>query len=194
MTKDKATTDKPKGKGKGILLMALLAIVMLALGGGGAFALVRSGVIGTDHKHEDNGPRLVRKGEEDPYAARADAGKDSGPAEVEGDGGSPYQTSYYSFSDEFTSNLKNSSSLIQVSIACSTERDGRVLMWVKKHELAVRSAMLAVLADTPEQDVNTIQGKAALQRRLTAAINRVLIAREGYGGIDDVYFKSFLVQ
>ena len=168
--------------------------VGVAIGGGVAFALVRTGVIGGEKKKEDNLPKLIRKGDADPYAAKAEGGKESGPADVDGDGGSPYRTSYYNFTDDFTSNLRNSTSLIQVSLACSTPRDGRVLMWLKKHELAVRSAMLAVLADTPEEEINTIDGKEKLQKRLTAAIDRVLIAKEGFGGVDDVYFKSFLVQ
>ena len=102
--------------------------------------------------------------------------------------------SYYSFADDFTSNLKNSDALLQVSLACSTRRDGRVLLWLKKHELAVRSAILTVLADTPEGDVYLLEGKNRLQRRLTAAINKVLSDREGFGGVDAVYFRSFIIQ
>jgi flagellar FliL protein len=60
--------------------------------------------------------------------------------------------------------------------------------------LALRSTMLAVLADTPEADVNTIAGKEKLQKRLTAAINKVLVEKEGFGGVDNIYFKNFLVQ
>ncbi len=67
-------------------------------------------------------------------------------------------------------------------------------MWLKKHELAIRSAVLVVLADTPEEDVFTPEGKERLQKRLTAAINQVLTDTEGFGGVDKVYFKSFLVQ
>ena len=67
-------------------------------------------------------------------------------------------------------------------------------MWLKKHELAIRSAMLNVLADTPEEDINSLQGKEHMQKRLTAAINQVLTKEEGFGGVDEVYFKSFLVQ
>jgi len=194
MTKEKS--DKPaKPKGKGMMMMLIMAVAMLGIGGGGAFALVKAGVIGGEKKHEDNSPKLVRKGDEDPYAPKAEGGKEGGEAkDVEGEGGSPFKTSYYTFPDDFTSNLQNSASLIQVSLACSTHRDGRVLMWLKKHELAIRSAMLAVLADTPEEQVTTIPGKEILQRRLTAAINKVLVDAEGFGGVDKVYFKSFLVQ
>lgn len=194
MSKDKAAPSDKPANSKGKLMLIIVAVVMLAVGGGGAFALVKAGVIGAEKKSADNSPRLVRKGDDDPYAPKAEGTKDGGPADVEGDGGSPYKTSYYNFTDEFTSNLRDSTSLIQVSLACSTQRDGRVLMWLKKHELAVRSAMLAVLADTPEADVNTIAGKELLQKRLTAAIDKVLIEKEGFGGVDNVYFKSFLVQ
>lgn len=186
---------KPK-KGKGILVKAVAGVVLVAAGGGGTFALVQSGMIGGGHAEpkEDNTPKLVRKGEEDPFAPKTEAKEGEGPAEVEGDGGSEYRTSYFSFTEDFTSNLKNSSALVQISLACSTRRDGRVLMWLKKHELAIRSEVLVVLADTPEEDAFTPEGKQRLEKRLTAAINKVLTETEGFGGVDAVYFKSFLVQ
>lgn len=198
MSKDKPETgDKPKGKSP-VMLIVIVAVLMLAIGGGGAFALVKMGVIGggAAKEREDNSPRLIKKGQEDPFAPKKEGGKEGegGAKEVEGEGGSPYKTSYYTFSDDFTSNLKQSTALVQVSLACSTHRDGRVLMWLKKHELAVRSAILSVLADTPEEDVQSIEGKEKLQKRLTAAINKVLVQEEGFGGVDEVYFKSFLVQ
>ena len=199
MSKDKAEKDDKPAKGKSpLMLIMIVAVVMLALGGGGAFALVKMGMIGGGGavaKKEDNSPKLIKKGDADPFAPKAEGGKEGeGGKEVEGEGGSPYKTSYYTFTEDFTSNLKESSSLVQVSIACSTHRDGRVMIWLKKHELAVRSAILTVLADTPEEDVSTIEGKEKLQKRLTAAINKVLLQEEGFGGVDDVYFKSFLVQ
>jgi flagellar FliL protein len=45
-------------------------------------------------------------------------------------------------------------------------------MWVKKHELAIRSEMLVVLADTPEEDAFTPEGKERLQKRLTGRSTR----------------------
>ena len=191
------TEAKPK-KGKSLLFKLLLGIGLLGAGGGGVFGMVQAGMIGgggAEHKKEDNDPKLIRKGEEDPYAPKAESGKEeSGGPEVEGEGGSEYRTSYYSFTEDFTSNLNNSPALVQVNLAASTRRDGRVLVWLKKHELAIRSAMLAVLAETPEEDAYTVEGKQRLQKRLTAAINQVLTETEGFGGVDAVYFKAFLVQ
>lgn len=190
------TAAKPK-KGKGLLIKLVGGVVLIAAGGGGTFALVQSGIMGGSHaaeKKESNEPKLVRKGDEDPYAPKAEGKEGEGAAAVDGEGGSEYRTSYYNFTEDFTSNLKNSTGLVQVSLACSTRRDGRVLMWLKKHELAIRSEILVVIADTPEEDVYNPAGKQHLQKRLTDAINKVLIANEGFGGVDAVYFKSFLVQ
>ena len=199
MSEKKDKESKPKKGGKGLLVKGLLGLGLIGAGGGGTYALVKSGMVGggADHaKKEENNPKLVRKGEEDPYAPKSEGkeGEEAGGGEVEGEGGSEYRTSYYNFAEDFTSNLKHSSALVQISLACSTRRDGRVLLWLKKHELAIRSEILVVLADTPEEDAFTPEGKTRLGKRLTDAINKVLVKTEGFGGVDQVYFKSFLVQ
>lgn len=196
---DKKDKDaKAKKKGGGIMLKVGGAVGLLAVGGGGAYGLVASGIIGGGHEKavkEDNKPKLIRKGEEDPYAPPAKEGEGDGAVkEVDGEGGSEYHTLYYSFAEDFTSNLKESDALVQLSVACSTHRDYRVMLWLKKHELAIRSAILEVLADTPEADIQVSAGKDRLQKRMTAAINKVLTNAEGFGGVDAVYFKSFIVQ
>ncbi len=190
-------TDVPVKKKGGLVKKLILALMVLAVGSGGVYGAMVAGLIGQhEEKKEDNQPKLIKKGEEDPFAPKKEAGKEGegGGAEVDGDGGSPYRTSYYTFTEDFTSNLRGSDALVQLSLACSTRRDGRVLLWLRKHELAIRSAMLEVIADTPEEDVLSIEGKHRIQKRLTAAINKVLTDAEGFGGVDAVYFRSFLVQ
>jgi flagellar protein FliL len=196
MSDKKDKEAKPAKKGGGMMIKIIGAVVLLGVGGGGVGALVATGVIGGSKTvvKEDNHPKLIRKGDPDPFAPPAKEGEGEGGKGAEGDGGSEYHTLYFSFTDDFTSNLKDTQSLVQVSIACSTHRDYRVILWLKKHELAIRSAMLAVLADTSAESVQTQQGKEALQHRLTAAINKVLTDAEGFGGVDAVYFKSFIVQ
>ncbi|GAM03412.1 MULTISPECIES: flagellar basal body-associated FliL family protein [Novosphingobium] len=192
---DKADKDdKPKGKGK--MGLILVAVAMLVVGGGGAAGAMM--FMGGDHSesHEPKGPQLVRKGEVDPYAPPAGEGEEEGGGghEEHGDGGDEYRTAYYTFKDEFTSNLKDSDALVQLALACSTRRDGRVLQWLAKHELAIRSNMLSVIADTHEDDMYTIKGKDKLQKRLTKTINDVLTKKEGYGGVDAVYFRTLIIQ
>ena len=67
-------------------------------------------------------------------------------------------------------------------------------MWLHDHELAIRSRILVELASTDAADISTAQGKEKLQQRLTKAINDELIAHEGFGGVDNVYFRSLIVQ
>jgi flagellar FliL protein len=60
--------------------------------------------------------------------------------------------------------------------------------------MPIRSAVLMVLADQDSFALQTPEGKKALQKQLKDAINQVLISKEGFGGIDDVYFTSFIIQ
>lgn len=193
MSDDKGTDDKPK-KGKGLITKIMLGVVLLGAGGGGAFGLMAAGIIGGGAAQaEPKGPQLVRKGDSDPYAPPPAKGASDMPV-VHGDGGNEYRTAYYSFAEEFTSNLQQSDALVQMSLAASTQRDGRVLMWLDQHQLAVRSRILVELADTPEATIILPEGKAELQQRLTRAINEVLEEREGFGGVENVYFRTFIVQ
>ncbi len=198
MSEKKEKEAKPKKKGGGMMLKVGAAGALLAVGGGGAYGLVAAGLIGGSGKaatKEDKNPKLVRKGEEDPFApAKKEGGEEGGGKDVEGEGGSEYRTAYFSFTEDFTSNLKDSDALVQMSIACSTHRDYRVILWLKKHELAVRSAVLTALADTPGDDIQSSDGKTKLQKRLVATINKVLADTEGFGGVDAVYFKTFIIQ
>ena len=186
------TETKPKKKG-GIMKMALIAIALLAVGGGGTYGAFAAGLIGPHEKAKDDGkPHLVLKGEDDPY--QQTKGDEQAKEAVFGQGGSKYRTAYYNFSDDFTSNLADSTSLIQISLAASTNYDGRVLIWLGEHETAIRSRILVELAATDEADLEGANGKERLQKRLTRAINDVLQKQEGFGGVKNVYFRSFIIQ
>lgn len=186
-------TAKPKKKG-GFMKKALLALVLLGVGGGGTFAAFAMGFVGGEAKKEDPRPQLVLKGEEDPYAPAKGKGDKGGATVVYGEGGSKYRTAYFNFTEDFTSNLSDGDSLIQVALAASTQRDGRVLMWLAEHETAIRSQILVEIAATSEADVTSPGGKERLQKRLAKAVNGVLTEYEGFGGVDNVHFRSFIVQ
>lgn len=195
MSKKKDTDDaEEKGKGGGKMKLIIGAVLLIGMGAGGAYGAVAMGYLGPQHEEESGPdvPQLVAKGEVDPYSAGGEAEGET--AAVHGEGGSEYRTVYYSFEEGFTSNLKDSPGLVQVSLAASTRHDGRVIQWLEMHELAVRSAILVELANTVEDDVYTVEGKQRMQERLTAAINAVLEEQEGFGGVDAVHFRTFLVQ
>ena len=191
-SKEKSEDVKPRG---GKMKLVIGALILLGAGAGAAIGAVEAGLVGpVGGAHEPDVPKLVVKGEEDPYAPAAGKGEGKESKTVYGEGGSKFRTAYYSFEESFTSNLKNSAAMVQFNLAASTRHDGRVLQWLKLHEIAVRSAILVELAATPEEDVYTVEGKERLQKRLTAAINAVLVANEGFGGVDAVHFEAFVVQ
>lgn len=195
MSDKKDKSDKSKKGGKSLLKIMLAGVVVAGACGGTVFGLMAAGVIQTaSAEAKETGPLFVVKGEEDPYAPPAGKGEKGAAEVVYGEGGTKYRTAYYSFAEEFTSNLSESEGLIQVSLAASTRRDGRVLMWLDEHQLALRSRILVELADTPEDEILSSEGKQRLQKRLTAAVNEVLVEQEGFGGVDNVYFRTFIVQ
>ncbi len=195
MSNDAETsTETPTKKKGGFMKLMLIGLVLIGAGGGGTYAAFATGMVGGGHEEkEDKGPQYVIKGAEDPYAVKSESDEKGGKV-VHGKGGSKYRTAYYEFQEEFTSNLAGGTHLIQISLAASTHKDGRVLMWLQDHELSIRSRILVELASTDLGDISSAQGKVALQKRLTNAINEELVSHEGFGGVDNVYFRSLIVQ
>ena len=207
---DKKADDAPapKKKGMGKMLMIGGALVLLVGGGVGAGVYASgAGLVGGGGKAdaEDHGPKLVAKADQKRAGAEAGEGghgeaegKASGEGHGEkppaGEGGDKYASNYYALEKEFTANLQDSVHFVQVGIAVSTPYDETVIENLKTNDIAVRSAVLLALGDTPEDQVFTSEGKTKLQRRLAGAINATLKQKEGFGGVGNVYFTSFVVQ
>ena len=192
MSDAKAEDEEGGKKGGGAMKMIIGIVVALAVGAGGAYGAFAAGLLGESGESGPNHPELVRKGDAEPYPLPG--GEKEEGAIVHGEGGNEFRTAYYTFEESFTSNLADTPGLIQVELAASTQRDGRVLQWVHNHQLAIRSAILVQLAATPEADLYSVEGKEKLAKRLTGAINEVLEEKEGFGGVDNIHFKGLLVQ
>ncbi|HVF93362.1 MAG TPA: flagellar basal body-associated FliL family protein [Sphingomonas sp.] len=203
-------TAAPKKKGKMKLIVMALALVALLGGGVGAgIYATKAGMVGGggDAHAGGDGPKLVPKSEQKRgEAAAADKGGESGgggeaaaeshggKVPPKGEGGEKFASNYYAMEKDFTSNLQDSVHFVQVGIAVSTPYDDTVLEHIKTNEIAVRSAILMTLGDTTEDQVFTSLGKRQLQVRLAKAINDTLKQKEGFGGVGNVYFTSFVVQ
>ena len=197
MSDTPAAEPTPKKKGKGKLFIILGAVVLLGGGVGGGVYAAKSGMVGGPKAAPDVSPKLVPKSEQKVPAAKeggegGSAAKPTGGAE--GTGGEKYASTYYPMEKEFTANLQGSTHFIQVGVALSTPYDERVIANLKADDIAVRSAVLLALGDTPEDEVFTSQGKRQLQARIVKAINQTLTQKEGFGGISNAYFTSFVVQ
>jgi flagellar FliL protein len=198
--------DAPKKKKGGLKKMLIMGVALLVLVGGGVGAGVyasSAGLIGGGHgaaAAEEHGPKLVPKAEQKRAAAGGEGGEgghgatSSGKSVPSGSGGDQYASNYFAMDPQFTSNLQDSVHVIQVGIAVSTPYDDTVIENLKTNDIAVRSAVLMALGDTPEEQVFTSAGKQQLQGRLAKSINAVLQQKEGFGGISNVYFTNFVVQ
>ncbi len=105
-----------------------------------------------------------------------------------------YEITYYPITESFTTNLADGSGFLQIGISLSTFYDGKVINNIKRQAVPIRSVVLMVLAEQDPVLLSTSQGKQRLQRQLTAVINDVLREKEGFGGIDNVYFTSLVIQ
>jgi flagellar FliL protein len=105
-----------------------------------------------------------------------------------------FVTSYYEFPTPFTTNLKNSRKFIQAGLGIGTQYDASVIENLKKHELAVRSEVLLILADQTEADLIGIENRKKVQDKIRDGINMILTERERFGGIENVFFTTLVMQ
>jgi flagellar FliL protein len=186
---EKAAPRKGKGKGKK-LIVAGGAVLLLGGGGAGAAAYAGIGPFGHHGPSGPDHPHLVaRSGTSEADIARYETPTGDGRVDP-----AKFQASYYPLHDNFTSNLAGSGQFVQLGLGVSTYYDSRVLDAVKLHEMAVRSAVLLTLTNQNPAILSTPQGKEQLKDQLRKAINDVLERKEGFGGIDDVYFTSLVIQ
>lgn len=204
-TPDEAAPPKKKGGAK---KLAMYGVGGLALIGGGIGAGVYAtgyGVAG-ETKHEDpRRPKLVLRSEH-PAEAAAEGGhgddkavaRRTGTVAVEKEGGvidpHKYEIAYYPIEQSFTANLADGGGFVQIGISVATYYDSRVGDNLEHQMVPIRSAILMVLSDQQAAVLATPEGKQMLQRQLTKSINEVLRAKEGFGGIDNVYFTNLVVQ
>lgn len=105
-----------------------------------------------------------------------------------------FVTSYYTFDEPLTTNPAGSRRFVQLGVSLSTQYDAKVMAHVDTHKVALRSDMLAVIGSFSEDQMTGPEGRESLATALRDAINARLEALEGFGGIEGVYFPSFVVQ
>jgi flagellar FliL protein len=105
-----------------------------------------------------------------------------------------FDFSYLQLEREFLTNLTGSRKVMSIQVAVMTRYDERVFDNVKKHEFALRSVMMDVMRQTVDADLNKPDFRKELAVRLRDAMNTLLEKYEDFGGIEDVYFTSFIVQ
>ena len=187
--------EEPKKKGGlvKILLFVIIGILLVGIGLGVGFVLF--GKAKSDPSAEV-GAIIERKAEEEAAAAAAAAAEAAEPKKVvqEMPTAEKFLTIYYEFPGTFTTNLNGSRRFLQVGLGVSTQYDEQVMANVDAHQLALRSDILGIISDFSEADVAGKSGRDALAGALKTGINARLEELEGFGGVEDVYFTSFVLQ
>jgi flagellar protein FliL len=202
MSKSPAKAAPAKGGKKlKVVLIAVGGVALLGAGvSGGIYA---TGGVADKHSQEDeNRPKLVLRNDEPEEASEEGAGKEAplkvGTVSVKNDRAKidpkKYEVTYYPLEQAFTANLADGAGFVQVGLSLATYYDGKVISNIQRQMVPVRSAVLMVLSQQDANFLSTPEGKIALQKQMTKAVNEVLREKEGFGGIDNVYFSNLVIQ
>jgi len=193
--------EKPKKPILKILLLVLL--VLLLMGGTVGATLFFSGffnkkAVASAEEELEGAEAAAKDGD---AAAGKDgkdgkAAKDAKPERVKKNAPElvRFEYTYKQMEKELLSNLTGTRKVMQIQIAFMTSYDERVFKNIEKHEFAIRGALLDVMRQYTEADVNRPEFRKELAEKLKDEANRVLTQYEDFGGIDAIHFTSFIVQ
>lgn len=105
-----------------------------------------------------------------------------------------FENSYMELEKPLVSNLTGTRKVIQVNLSIMTHYDERVFKNVKKHEPALRSAALDAMRQSTEADLSGPDFRKNLAIKIRDEMNAVLTKYEDFGGIEEVFFTSFVIQ
>jgi flagellar FliL protein len=105
-----------------------------------------------------------------------------------------FEYTYMQIEREFLVNVSGSKKVMSVQIAVMTHYDDRVFENVKKHDFAIRSAVMDVMRLTTDADLVKPEFRKELAVKIRDAINTLLEKYEDFGGIEEIHFTNFIVQ
>ena len=188
---EEVVEGEPKKK-KPILLILVIVLSVIIL--------IMSVMFGTlyfsgyfEHKSEAAAHEKVDELEKE--AESAHNATPEGPTKVKKEAeATRFENTYLEIDKEFMTNITNSKKIMVVKIAVMTHYDSRVFDNVKKHEFAIRSAVLDVMRQSTEVDVAKPDFRSELAAKIKVVMNDMLMKYEDFGGIEDVFFTSFVMQ
>ena len=189
VTEAEAGTEEPKKK-KPILLILGIAVGAIVLLVGVAFGtLYFSG-------YYEKKAELAAMDKLEELEAAATKAKDEAPAKLkkEAPEATRFEKNYFQVEKELMTNITGSKKVMVVQIAIMTHYDSRVFDNIKKHEFALRSAMLDLMRQTTEAEANKPEFRKELAVKLKDIMNSLLEEYEDFGGVEEVMFTSFVMQ
>ena len=105
-----------------------------------------------------------------------------------------FEYTYLQIEREFLVNISGSKKVMSVQIAVMTHYDDRVFENVKKHDFAIRSAVMDVMRLTTDAELAKPEFRKELAVKIRDSINTLLEKYEDFGGIEEIHFTNFIVQ
>jgi len=181
--------EQPKKK-KPILLILGIAVIAIVVMVGVAFGtLYFSG-------YYEKKAELAAMDKLEELEAAATKAKDEAPAKLkkEAPEATRFEKNYFQIEKELMTNITGSKKVMVVQLAVMTHYDSRVFDNIKKHEFALRSAMLDLMRQTTEAEASKPEFRKELAVKLKDVMNSLLEEYEDFGGIEEVMFTSFVMQ
>ena len=188
--------NEPKKRGPllRILAFALGGLLLVGAGLGGGYLLFGSSQPDPSDEIESIIEKKMEEAEAEKIAEEELAADEASKVAKEAPEVEAFVTTYFEFPGTFTTNLMNSRKFVQVGIGVSTQYDESVMVNVESHQLALRSEILNSMSEFSEQDVQGKTGRVLMAAALRDSINEKLVLLEGFGGIEEVHFTSFVLQ
>lgn len=194
MADEENNEPKKRGPMLRILAFALGGLLLIAAGLGGGYLLFGSSQPDPSEEIESIIEKKMDEAEAERVAEEEIAADEASKVAKEAPEVEAFITTYFEFPGTFTTNLMNSRKFAQVGIGVSTQYDESVMVNVESHQLALRSEILNAMSEFSEQDVQGKAGRVLLAGALRDSINAKLMLLEGFGGIEEVHFTSFVLQ
>ena len=185
-----ATEEEAPKKKKPIVLIAAAAV--------GGIVLIVGVVFGTlfFSGYFEKQAELEAEDKLEELEAAASKAKVEAPSKIkkEAPEATRFEKNYMQLDKELMTNITGSKKVMVVQIALMTHYDDRVFDNVKKHEFAIRSGILDVMRQSTEADVLKPEFRTDLAAKIKDVVNQILMKYEDFGGIEDVFFTSFVMQ
>lgn len=174
---------KAMAKPRGLLVPMLISAVVAAGTAAGAVYFITK-----------KAPAASAEGEA-PAAEHGAEKVESGGEHGEGKGGKKGSALYFSLAPSFVVNLNDSdaSRFLQTDIEVLTH-DPATIEALKLHTPQIRSSLLLLLGQQKYLEMETREGKEALQKSVLEEIQRIMTDETGKPGAEAVFFTTFVMQ
>ena len=183
-----APAEEKKKKPILLIILGVVGVIVIAVG-------VAFGTLYFSGYYEKKA-EIAAMDKVDELEAAAAKAKDEAPQKTkkEAPEATKFEKNYMQMEKDLMTNITGSKKVMVVQLAVMTHYDTRVFDNIKKHEFALRSAMLDIMRQSTEAEASKPEFRKELAVKLKDVMNAMLEQYEDFGGIEEVMFTSFVMQ